>query len=66
MANLIRCRHRRPRATDPQPARPATPVATERGDHGPDEALGRASLAAPNERISRMIKVELDFLETLI
>jgi hypothetical protein len=30
------------------------------------EALGTAYLAAPNERISRAIKVELDLLETLI
>ena len=30
------------------------------------EALGTAYLAAPNERISRTIKVELDLLETLI
>ena len=30
------------------------------------EALGIAYLAAPNERLSRTIKVELDLLETLI
>ena len=30
------------------------------------EALGTAYLAAPNERVSRAIKVELDLLETLI
>jgi hypothetical protein len=30
------------------------------------EALGAAYLAAPNERVSRAIKVELDLLETLI
>jgi hypothetical protein len=30
------------------------------------EALGTAYLAAPNERVSRTIKVELDLLETLI
>jgi hypothetical protein len=30
------------------------------------EALGTAYLTAPNERISRTIKVELDLLETLI
>ena len=30
------------------------------------EALGNAYLAAPNERVSRAIKVELDLLETLI
>jgi hypothetical protein len=29
-------------------------------------ALGTACLAAPNERVSRAIKVELDLLETLI
>ena len=29
-------------------------------------ALGAAYLAAPNERVSRTIKVELDLLETLI
>jgi hypothetical protein len=29
-------------------------------------ALGNAYLAAPNEHISRAIKVELDHLETLI
>ena len=30
------------------------------------EALGTAYLAAPNERVCRAIKVELDLLETLI
>jgi hypothetical protein len=30
------------------------------------EALGAAYLAAPNECVSRAIKVELDLLETLI
>jgi hypothetical protein len=30
------------------------------------EVLGTAYLAAPNERVSRTIKVELDLLETLI
>jgi hypothetical protein len=30
------------------------------------EALGTAYLAAPNERVSRAIRVELDLLETLI
>jgi hypothetical protein len=30
------------------------------------EALGAAYLAAPNARISRTVKVELDLLETLI
>ena len=30
------------------------------------EALGTAYLAAPNGRVSRTIKVELDLLETLI
>jgi hypothetical protein len=30
------------------------------------EALGTAYLAAPNERVSRTIKVGLDLLETLI
>jgi hypothetical protein len=30
------------------------------------EALGTAYLAAPNARVSRTIKVELDLLETLI
>ena len=30
------------------------------------EALGTAYLAAPNERVSRAIKVDLDQLETLI
>ncbi len=30
------------------------------------EALGTACLSAPNERVSRAIKVELDLLETLI
>jgi hypothetical protein len=29
-------------------------------------ALGTAYLAAPNERVSRALKVELDLLETLI
>ena len=30
------------------------------------EALGTAYLAAPNERVSRAVKVELDLVETLI
>ena len=30
------------------------------------EALGTAYLAAPNARVSRTVKVELDLLETLI
>jgi hypothetical protein len=30
------------------------------------DALGTAYLAAPNERVSRAIKVELDLLVTLI
>jgi hypothetical protein len=30
------------------------------------ETLSAAYLAAPNERVSRAIKVELDLLETLI
>jgi hypothetical protein len=30
------------------------------------EALGTAYLAAPNKRVSRAIKLELDLLETLI
>jgi hypothetical protein len=30
------------------------------------EALGAAYLAAPNARVSRTVKVELDLLETLI
>jgi hypothetical protein len=30
------------------------------------DALGTAYLGAPNERVSRAIKVELDLLETLI
>ena len=30
------------------------------------EALGTAYLSAPNTRVSRAIKVELDLLETLI
>ena len=30
------------------------------------EALGTAYFAAPNERVTRAIKVELDLLETLI
>ena len=30
------------------------------------EVLGTAYLAAPNERVSRTVKVELDLLETLL
>ena len=30
------------------------------------DQLGNAYLAAPNERVSRALKVELDLLETLI
>jgi hypothetical protein len=42
------------------------PFATDEVIAGLIEALGAAYLAAPNERVSRTIKVELDLLETLI
>jgi hypothetical protein len=44
----------------------ATPFATDEAIADLIEALGTAYLAAPNERVSRAIKVELDLLETLI
>jgi hypothetical protein len=44
----------------------ANPFATDEVIAGLIEALGAAYLAAPNERVSRAIKVELDLLETLI
>ena len=42
------------------------PFATEEVLADLIEALGTAYLAAPNERVSRAIKVELDLVETLI
>jgi hypothetical protein len=42
------------------------PFATDEVIAGLIEALGAAYLAAPNERVCRTIKVELDLLETLI
>jgi hypothetical protein len=42
------------------------PFATDAAIAGLIEALGTAYLAAPNARVSRTIKVELDRLETLI
>jgi hypothetical protein len=42
------------------------PFATDAVITEPIEALGAAYLAAPNERVSRAIRVELDLLETLI
>jgi hypothetical protein len=42
------------------------PFATDRVLADLIEALSAAYLAAPNERVSRAIKVELDLLETLI
>ena len=44
----------------------ANPFATDAVIADLIEALGTAYLAAPNERVSRAIKVELDLLETLI
>jgi hypothetical protein len=42
------------------------PFATDEAIAALIEALGAAYLAAPNERVSRTVKVELDLLETLI
>ena len=43
-----------------------SPFATDEVIANLIETLGTAYLAAPNERVSRAIKVELDLLETLI
>jgi hypothetical protein len=42
------------------------PFATDQTIADLIEALSAAYLAAPNERVSRAIKVELDLLETLV
>ena len=42
------------------------PFATDEAIAQLIEALGTAYLAAPNQRVSRTIKIELDRLETLI
>ena len=42
------------------------PFATDEAIVDLIEALGTAYLTAPNERVSRTVKVELDLLETLI
>ena len=50
---------------DPQPAG-RQPLSTDAVIADLIDALSTAYLAAPNERVSRAIKVELDLLETLI
>jgi hypothetical protein len=42
------------------------PFATDRAIADLIEVMSAAYLTAPNERVSRAIKVELDLLETLI
>jgi hypothetical protein len=46
--------------------REGNPFATDEVIGDLIEALGAAYLTAPNERVSRTVKVELDLLEALI
>jgi hypothetical protein len=64
MANLMPLVHQ-PRRTI-RNRQEENPFATDAVIAGLIEALGTAYLAAPNARVSRTIKVELDLLETLI
>ena len=64
MANLMPLVHRARRTI--RNREEGNPFATDEVIADLIEALGTAYLAAPNERVSRTIKVELDLLETLI
>ena len=64
MANLIPLVHQARRTI--RNRQDGNPFATDKMIGDLIEALGAAYLAAPNERVSRTIKVELDLLETLI
>jgi hypothetical protein len=64
MANLMPLVHQARRTI--RNRQEGNPFATDEVIAGLIEALGTAYLAAPNEHLSRTIKVELDLLETLI
>ena len=64
MANLMPLVHQARRTI--RNRRDGNPFATDEEIADLIDALGMAYLAAPNERVSRAIKVELDLLETLI
>jgi hypothetical protein len=64
MANLMPLAHQARRTI--RNRREGNPFTTDEAIAGVIEALGTAYLAAPNERVSRTVKVELDLLETLI
>jgi hypothetical protein len=64
MANLMPLVHQARRTI--RNRQEGNPFATDKVIAGLIEALGTAYLAAPNQAVSRAIKVELDQLETLI
>ena len=64
MANLMPLVHQARRTI--RNRQEGNPFATDDAIADLIEALGTAYLAAPNERISRTIKVELDLLQTLV
>jgi hypothetical protein len=64
MANLMPLAHQARRTI--RNRHDGNPFATDEVIADLIEALGIAYLAAPNEWVSRVIKVELDLLETLI
>jgi hypothetical protein len=64
MANLMPLVHHARRTL--RNRRESNPFTTDEVITDLIEVLGAAYLAAPNERVSRTIKVELDLLETLI
>ena len=64
MANLISLLHQARRTI--RNRQEGNPFATDAVIADLIDALSTAYLAAPNERVSRTIKVELDQLETLI
>ena len=64
MANLMPLVHRARRTI--RNRQEGNPFATDAVIEDLIEALSTTYLAAPNERVSRAIKVELDLLETLI
>ena len=64
MSNLMPLVHRARRTI--RNRQDGNPFATDEVIADLSDALGTAYLAAPNEAVSRAIKVELDLLETLI
>ena len=64
MANLMPLVHHARRTI--RNRQDGNPFATDEVIAALIEALGTAHLAAPNARVSRTVKVELDLLETLI